>query len=104
VRCGRSIGRGKESGGSIGRRFLDDDIGPVLASPIVSRRSGLHIALPSGRVGLAHGALGMNARQRINGVLADRAALPAGIDERRIAVVVPGIHQDLSLRSMRMPG
>ena len=80
----------------IGGWQLDDGISSIIGSllDLVGSTLGL---LRFGRVGQTLGALWMNARQRINGLMADRAAFPLGIEEWRVVVVVPGIHQDLPL-------
>jgi hypothetical protein len=75
-----------KDGGSIGRRPLADRL---LAPP----EGYLCLSLRPDRIGLALGALGMDACRRIDGVLADRASSPTGIEQRRMAVVVPGIHR-----------
>jgi hypothetical protein len=74
------------SGGSIRRRPLAD-------RRLVPPEGYLRVALRPDGVGLALGALGMDARRRIDGVLADRASSPPGIEQRRMTVVVPGIHR-----------
>ena len=81
----------------IGGWQLDDRTGPVLGRLLDLAGNTLRLLLRFGRVGQTLGALWMNARRRINGMMADRAAFPLGIEEWRVVVVVPGIHQDLPL-------
>ena len=59
-------------------------------------RNYLRLALGSGWVRLANGALRMNAGQRIDRLVADRAAFPIRINEGDVAI--PGKHQGLFVR------
>lgn len=79
-------GRGNPRGvGSNGRRPLADRL-------LVPPEGYLRPPLRPDRIGLALGALRMDACRRIDGVLADRASSPPGIEQRRMVVVVPGLH------------
>ncbi len=79
----------------IGGRRLNGGIDPILGSLLDLAGNTLRLLLWLGRVSQTLGALRMYARQRINRMMADRAAFPLGIEERRVVVVVRGIHQDL---------
>ena len=71
---------------------LDDGISPIIGSLLDLVVSTLRL-LRFGRVGQTLGALWMNARRRINGMMADRAAFPLGIKDG--GVPVSGKHQGL---------
>ena len=76
----------------IGGWQLDDGIGPIIGSLLDLAGNTLRL-LRFGRVGQTLGALWMNARRRINGMMADRAAFPLGIKDG--GVPVSGKHQGL---------
>jgi hypothetical protein len=77
----------------IGGWQLDDGIGPTIDSLLDLTGDTLHLLLRFGRVGQTRGALWMNARRRINGMMADRAAFPLGINDG--GVPVSGKHRGL---------
>jgi hypothetical protein len=76
----------------IGGWQLDDGMGPVIGALLGLAGNTLSL-LRFGRVGQTLGALWMNARQRINGMMADRAAFPLGINDG--GVPVSGKHRGL---------
>lgn len=77
----------------IGGWQLDNGSGPILGSLLDLAGNTFRLLLRFGRVGQTRGALWMNARQRINGMMADRAAFPLGINDG--GVPVSGKHQGL---------
>jgi hypothetical protein len=79
-------------GDPLGGWQVDDGIGPIIGCRLDLAGNILRL-LRFGRVGQTLGALWMNARRRINGMMADRAAFPLGIKDG--GVPVSGKHQGL---------
>jgi hypothetical protein len=81
-------GRRRRDGRAIGNRGGDDD-GQIEADIKPGRLSRhevlVRLGLRFGRVGLAHRALRVDARERVDGLMADRAAYPGG--NRRVDVL-----------------
>jgi hypothetical protein len=78
----------------VGGRRLAESIDPILGSLLDMAGNPLRLVLRPGWVSTAHGALGVNSSRRIDGMMADRAAFPTGIEGWRVVVVVPWIHRD----------